>query len=198
MKLIHTLIFVFLANSIFAQERNDIIQQRIEFISEQLESESIDLTNLIEQLNFYYDEPININTTNYTNKNSEKNIVDGWLNTGDIGYFDSEGFLFLSGRVDDVINVSGEKVFPEEVESVVLELKGVKGAAVIGVDHKIFGQVVKLFIHKEEDSDLSISQIMSHCIRKLERYKVPVKIEFIDKIPRTDYGKIRRSELRSD
>ena len=64
MKLIHTLIFVFLAISIFAQERNDIIQQRIEFISEQLESESIDLTNLIEQLNFYYDEPININTTN--------------------------------------------------------------------------------------------------------------------------------------
>ena len=64
MKLIHTLIFVFVAISIFAQERNDIIQQRIEFISEQLESESIDLTNLIEQLNFYYDEPININTTN--------------------------------------------------------------------------------------------------------------------------------------
>ena len=64
MKLIHTLIFVFIAIPIFAQERNDIIQQRIEFISEQLESESIDLTNLIEQLNFYYDEPININTTN--------------------------------------------------------------------------------------------------------------------------------------
>ena len=64
MKLIHTLIFVFVAISIFAQERNDIIQQRIEFISEQLETESIDLTNLIEQLNFYYDEPININTTN--------------------------------------------------------------------------------------------------------------------------------------
>ena len=63
MRLLQTIFFVLGATSFFAQERNEIIQQRIEFISEQLETESIDLTNLIEQLNFYFDEPININTT---------------------------------------------------------------------------------------------------------------------------------------
>lgn len=138
-----------------------------------------------------------INGPNVINKywnalDVDNNMIDGWLNTGDIGYTDSDNYLYLSGRVDDVINVSGDKVFPEEVESVVLELDTVKEAAVIGIDHKIFGQVVKLFVHKEKESELSISQIMSHCIKKLERYKVPVKIEFVDKIPRTDYGKIKR------
>ena len=63
MRLLTSIFFILFSSMLFAQERNDIIQQRIEFISEQLETESIDLTNLIEQLNFYFDEPININST---------------------------------------------------------------------------------------------------------------------------------------
>lgn len=135
----------------------------------------------------------------YWNDSSDgKNIVNDWLNTGDIGSLDSDGYLYINGRLDDMINVSGEKVFPEEIETVVLQIKGIKEAAAVGMDHKIFGQVVKLFVNKVEDSHITKSEIMSYCIRNLERYKVPLKIEFVESLPRTDYGKIQRSKLRSE
>jgi len=113
-----------------------------------------------------------------------------------MGYLDSDGFLYLTGRKDDIINVAGEKVIPQEIEKVVLELNEIEEAVVIGIKHEVFGQVVKLFVQKTRDSSIGISEIMSHCIKNLERYKVPLKIDFVNEFPRTEYGKIQRFQLR--
>jgi len=124
------------------------------------------------------------------------NIIDGWLKTGDIGYFDDDGYLYLRGRIDDLINVAGEKVNPLEVEKVVKTLADIDDAVAIGMKHETFGQVVKLFVKKATNSSITKPHIMSHCIRNLERYKVPMHIEFVEDFPRTEYGKIKRFMLQ--
>lgn len=130
----------------------------------------------------------------WNNPEADKNLIDGWLKTGDIGQLDNDGYLYLTGRVDDLINVAGEKVIPEEIERIVKLLSGVEEAVAIGTKHDIFGQVVKLFVKRSTDS-LEKSEIISHCIKNLERYKVPTVIQFVDDFPKTEYGKIKRFML---
>lgn len=131
----------------------------------------------------------------WNNVDANKNIVDGWLKTGDVGYTDSDGFLYLKGRIDYVINIGGEKVMPEEIESVVKVLPGVDDAMAIGIKHDFLGQAVKLFVQKSNNSTIEKSDIISHCLRNLERYKVPIQIEFVKEFPRNEYGKIKRFNL---
>ena len=140
----------------------------------------------------------NVINNYWKNPNFDKNIIDGWLKTDDIGYLDSDGFLYLTGRQDDIINVAGEKVIPQEVEKVVLELNEIEEVIAIGIKHEVFGQVVKLFVQKTRDASIGVSEIMSHCIKNLERYKVPLKIDFVNEFPRTEYGKIKRFQLGSE
>lgn len=129
--------------------------------------------------------------------NSEQTIENGWLKTGDLGYFDEEGFLYLSGRLDDVINVGGEKVFPEYVEKIIKKLDDVDEAVVVGEKHALFGQTVKAFVKLNAQSTLKKSDILSFCLNNLEKHMVPVKIELVDEFPLTDYGKIKRFLLQS-
>jgi len=133
----------------------------------------------------------------YWKESSSMNPVEGWLKTGDSGYFDDEGYLYLKGRTDDIINVAGEKVNPQDVERIVKLLADIEEAVAVGVKHETFGQVVKLFVKKITDSHITKSDIIVHCIKNLERYKVPVHIEFVDDFPRTEYGKIKRFMLTS-
>jgi len=132
----------------------------------------------------------------WKNPEADKNIVDGWLKTGDLGYRDSDGYLHLTGRVDNVINISGEKVIPEEIERMVKSLSGIEETIAVGIDHEIYGKVVKLFVKKTSDSKIKKSEIITHCIKNLERYKVPAIVEFVDEFPRTEYGKIKRFMLQ--
>ena len=132
----------------------------------------------------------------WNNVKDDKNIVDGWLQTGDVGYFDKEGYLFLKGRNDDIINVGGEKITPYEIEQVVKQISGVDDAVAFGIEHEIFGQVVKLNVIKSKDSDLDKTKILSHCMKNLEKFKIPSKIDFVENIPKTDYGKVKRSMLK--
>lgn len=132
----------------------------------------------------------------WNNPMADKNLINGWLKTGDLGYFDEDGFLFLSGRLDDVINVGGEKVFPEYVENVIRRLKGIEQVVIVGQKHEVFGQTVKAFVKLNHDATLKKSDILSFCIRNLEKFMVPTKIEFIDEIPVTEYGKIKRFLFR--
>ena len=126
----------------------------------------------------------------------DRNIENGWLKTSDIGHLDEEGYLYLNGRIDDMINVGGEKVIPSEIEMVVNELEGIKEAVAVGIPHNTFGQVVKLFAKKNNESKIQESEIIRYCVKKLERYKVPVSIQFVDEFPRTEYGKIKRYKLK--
>ena len=132
----------------------------------------------------------------WKNIESDKNIIDGWLRTGDLGYFDDSGYLYLVGRSDDVINIGGEKVMPNEIEEIVKQIDGVENVAAFGIDHEIFGQVIKLHVVKSENSNLEKLSIIKFCMKNLEKYKIPSKIDFVTNIPQTDYGKVKRFMLK--
>ena len=132
----------------------------------------------------------------YWKKEYSENKSDDWLKTGDLGKFDDDGFLYILGRVDDLINISGEKVYPQEIERIVKVLSGIDEVVAVPMKHKSFGEVVKLFVKKSVDSEINASDILSYCIKNLERFKVPAKIEFVEDFPRTDYGKIKRFMLK--
>ena len=128
-------------------------------------------------------------------EHTKANLSDGWLKTGDLGKIEDE-FLYILGRVDDLINISGEKVYPQEIERVVKVLSGIDDIVAVPMIHESFGQVVKLFVKKSVNSNISKTEILAHCIKNLERFKVPAKIEFVEDFPRTDYGKIKRFMLK--
>ena len=137
----------------------------------------------------------NVINNYWSDEHTKENFVDGWLKTGDLGKID-DGYLYILGRVDDLINVSGEKVYPQEIERVVKVLTGIDDVIAVPMKHEVFGEVVKLFVKKSIESDISKTDILTHCIKNLERFKVPAKIEFVEDFPRTDYGKIKRFMLK--
>jgi long-chain acyl-CoA synthetase len=121
--------------------------------------------------------------------------ADGWLQTGDIGMIDPDGFVKLLDRKKDMIIVSGFKVFPNEVEDVVALHPGVLEAAVIGVPDARSGQAVKLFVVRR-DPALDEAALRRYCHDNLTGYKVPRLIEFRDLLPKSPVGKILRKELQ--
>ena len=132
----------------------------------------------------------------WNNTEADSNLENGWLQTGDFGKFDENGYLYLLGRLDDIINIGGEKLLPQDIESVVKVLSDVEEAIAIPMKHETFGNTVKLLIKKTNHSKITKTEILSYCIKNLERYKVPTKIEFVDDFPKTSYGKIKRFMLR--
>lgn len=117
------------------------------------------------------------------------------LYTGDLFRMDEEGYLYFIGRKDDIIKTGGEKVSPREVEDVLYGLDGVFEAAVIGVDDPIMGQVIKAVIAVSSGSALSSQDVLRHCARHLESFKVPHVVEFRPALPKTANGKIDRMEI---
>ncbi len=120
---------------------------------------------------------------------------DGWLRTGDIGALDAQGYLKILDRKKDMINVSGFKVFPNEVEDVIGHHPGVLEAAVIGVPDEHTGQAVKLFVVKR-DPALTPADLTQYARERLAAYKVPRLIEFVASLPKSNIGKIVRKDLR--
>ena len=132
----------------------------------------------------------------WKNNDADKKIVDEWIHTGDLGYLDDENYLFLQGRYDEIINIAGEKVSPHEIEDVVKKLSGIEDVVAFGINHEIFGQTIKMNIVKTKNSEIDKAQILSYCIKNLEKYKIPSKIEFVDEIPKSNYGKVKRFMLK--
>jgi long-chain acyl-CoA synthetase len=120
--------------------------------------------------------------------------ADGWLRTGDIGAFDSDGFLRLLDRKKDMINVSGFKAYPNEVEDVAMQCPGVLEAAAIGVADARTGQTVKLFVIKR-DPALTEDDLTNFMRARLAGYKVPTIVAFVRALPKSNIGKILRKEL---
>jgi len=119
---------------------------------------------------------------------------DGWFHTGDLGWFDDDGFLWLDGRVSDMINRGGLKVFPGTVEDVLVAADGVREAAVVGVADERLGEVPWAFVARTADV-LSEDDLLAWCRERLTPYRVPVRIVFVDKLPRNDVGKVVKREL---
>lgn len=124
-------------------------------------------------------------------------IHDGWLHSGDIGYRDGDGYYFLVDRVKDMINVSGFKVFPREVEEVLFRHAAVKEAAVIGTPDPVRGEAVKAFVVLHAGARVSADELREVCRASIATYKVPEAIEFIDALPKNPTGKILKKDLRA-
>jgi amino acid adenylation domain-containing protein len=118
------------------------------------------------------------------------------LYTGDYCKLDDEGYVYFVARMDDVIKSRGEKVPPKEVELVLLEIPGVREAAVIGVPDELLGQAVKAIVVAEPGANLSEKQLQLACQVKLESFMVPKYVEFLRDLPKTNTGKIKKSELQ--
>ena len=123
--------------------------------------------------------------------------VDGWLRTGDICEMDERGYLRFIDRHKDVIVVSGFKVWPNEIEEVVMLHPGVKEVGVIGVPDEKSGEVVKVYVVKR-DPALTAEAVIAHCKANLTAYKVPKQVEFRDKLPQSPIGKILRRKLKEE
>jgi O-succinylbenzoic acid--CoA ligase len=121
---------------------------------------------------------------------------DGWLHTGDLGRIDEEGFLYVTGRLDDMIVTGGENVLPTEVEEVLLRHPGVADAAVIGRADAEWQEAVTAVVVLRGDAEVSADELRSHCDGELAGFKVPKRVEFVAELPRTASGKLMRRELR--
>ncbi|MEX2494764.1 MAG: AMP-binding protein [Woeseia sp.] len=124
-------------------------------------------------------------------------LPDGWLRTGDIGRMDEQGFVYIEDRKKDMILVSGFNVYPNEIESVVVELDGVLEAAAVGQPDERSGEAVKLFVVRRDES-LTEEKIIEHCREHLTGYKIPREVEFRHELPKTNVGKVLRRALREE
>jgi fatty-acyl-CoA synthase len=124
-----------------------------------------------------------------------KDVIDGLMSTGDVGYLDEDGRLHVSGRDDDMIVSGGENVFPREVEDLISKMDGVNEVAVIGVEDEEFGQRLKAFVSKK-GSKPTEDDIKAKVKSDLARYKVPKEVEFLDELPRNATGKVLKKELK--
>ena len=124
-----------------------------------------------------------------------KELVDGLMSSGDVGHFDSEGRLFVTGRADDMIVSGGENVYPREVEELLLTHPDIVDAAVYGVDDDDFGQRLAAQIVKRSGGKITKRTVTTLVSSQLARHKVPRDIHFVDTLPRNTTGKLLRSQL---
>jgi long-chain acyl-CoA synthetase len=123
--------------------------------------------------------------------------ADGWLKTGDAGYFDADGYLYLHDRIKDMVVSGGENIYPAEVENVLLSHPAVVDAAVIGVPDAKWGETVKAIVVLGPGESLDEASVIAHCRARLAHYKCPTSVAATDALPRNPSGKILKRELRA-
>ena len=123
---------------------------------------------------------------------------DGWLHTGDLGRIDDEGFLYITGRLGDVIVTGGENVHPAEVEDALRRHPAVADAAAVGRPDPEWQEAVTAVVVLREGAQASSEELRRHCARLLAGFKVPKRFEFVSRLPRSSFGKLLRRELRRD
>jgi long-chain acyl-CoA synthetase len=121
---------------------------------------------------------------------------DGWLRTGDAGYLDEEGYLYLHDRMKDMIVSGGENIYPAEVENVLLAHAAVADCAVIGVPDDRWGETVKALVVPAPGAPVDGDELIAFCRERLAHYKCPTSVEEIDVLPRNPSGKILKRQLR--
>ena len=122
---------------------------------------------------------------------------DGWLRTGDAGYFDEDGYLYIHDRVKDMIISGGENIYPAEVENAIYGHPAVADVAVIGVPDEKWGEAVKACVVTKEGEALSEADVIAFARQNIAGFKCPKSVDFIDALPRNPSGKILRRELRA-
>jgi long-chain acyl-CoA synthetase len=136
----------------------------------------------------------------YYNRPAETSAAltpDGWLRTGDGGYLDDEGYLFLTDRIKDMIVSGGENVYPIEVEEVISQHPAVAEVAVIGVPDERWGETVKALVVLAPDAAVDAGELVTFARERLAGYKLPRSVEFVAELPRSPAGKVLKRELRA-
>lgn len=127
---------------------------------------------------------------------TKKALQDGWYHTGDIGFFDEDGYLTLVDRKKDLIIASGYNISPVEIDNILFDHPKVLEACVIGVPDKYRGETVKAFVVVKKGEVLTEEEVVNYCKENLAAYKIPKLIEFVDELPKSVVGKILRRKLR--
>jgi carnitine-CoA ligase len=125
-----------------------------------------------------------------------RTITNGWLHTGDNGYFDEVGFLYFVDRAKDMIKRAGENISASEVEGVIAEHPEIVSVAVIGVPDPIRDEAVMAFVVTEPGATLTVEEVVAHCAQHLAGFKIPTIVQFCDDLPMTSIGKIEKKQLR--
>ncbi len=127
---------------------------------------------------------------------SAEALRSGWFHTGDIGYMDADGYIYLVDRVKDMINAAGFKIWPREVEEVLYQSEAVKECAVAGVPDPLKGESARAWIILRPGATWSEEEVVAYCRERMAAYKVPEAVIFVDELPKSSTGKILKRVLR--
>lgn len=128
---------------------------------------------------------------------TKKSVIDGYFYTGDLGYVDEKGYLFLKGRKKEMIIVGGTNVYPSDIEAILLQGVGVKEAAVVGINDEYFGEVVVAVLAIDEEK-FDLKKLKLLCIRNLADYQQPMAFEIVDALPKNALGKVMKHKLQKE
>jgi fatty-acyl-CoA synthase len=120
----------------------------------------------------------------------------GWFRSGDLGHLDADGYLYIAGRIKDLIISGGENIYPPEIELLISEMDVVTGVAVIGVPDERWGEVPWAILTVRDGASADLGSVRNHLDGRLARFKLPRKVVIVDELPRTASGKVRKADLR--
>jgi acyl-CoA synthetase (AMP-forming)/AMP-acid ligase II len=123
-------------------------------------------------------------------------VKNGWLYSGDLGYMDRDGYVYIVDRKKDIIIRGGENISSMEVEEVIDTHPAVLESSVIGAPHKILGESVMAVVVKKPGQDLTEEELIQYCEKDLEHFKVPTRVVFIDELPHNPGGKVLKRKLK--
>jgi fatty-acyl-CoA synthase len=127
---------------------------------------------------------------------TDQTLMDGLLHTGDLGYFDEEGYCYIVDRAKDMYRSGGENVYPAEIEKVLCNHPAIQNVAIIGVADEKWGETGKAFVLLEKDASLTKEEMHQFLEGKAAKYKWPAHLEIVESLPMTATGKIKKSDLR--
>ena len=127
---------------------------------------------------------------------TEKAFKNGWLCTGDMGYYDEKGFIYIADRKKDMIVTGGENVYPKEVEEILYRHPAVMEAAVIGIPDDYWVERVQAVIVLKEGAQTTSEEVISFCKAHIAHYKAPKGVDFVESLPKSPQGKILKKEIR--
>jgi long-chain acyl-CoA synthetase len=131
---------------------------------------------------------------------TKETFIDGWVRTGDLGYMDEDGYLYIKGRIKEVIKAKGYSVDPADIEDVVKSHPKVLDCAAVGIPHEKYGEEIVVFVVLREkgpvDEKELEKEIIEYCKKNLADFKVPSHVKVIDELPRTTIGKVQKFKLK--
>jgi long-chain acyl-CoA synthetase len=134
---------------------------------------------------------------NMPDETAKSVTADGWFRSGDAGYLDADGYLYIHDRVKDMIVSGGENVYPAEVENVLMGHPAIADVAVIGVPHEKWGETAKAMVVRRPGTEVTEQEIIDYARERLARFKCPTSVDWMDMLPRNPSGKILKKDLRA-